>query len=207
MHKNLIFKKEEFQRRVRKTKDMMDKDGMEMLLVMDPAKMNYLTGYDGWSFYVHQGVIVSLEMECPFWFGREQDSNGARITTWMPDDCIYGYPDEYVHSRYTHTMLWVAELLREKGLDKKRFGLEMDGYWFNARMYVMLLEELHQALLMDGTNLVNWIKTVKSPAEIRYMKQAAQICEKVMQIAIEEIDVGVWEKDVRNLSSFRRNFL
>jgi ectoine hydrolase len=195
MRKNLIFSEEEFQRRVRKTKEMMDKGGMEMLLVMDPANMNYLTGYDGWSFYVHQGVIVSLDSPYPFWFGREQDSNGARITSWLPDDGIYGYPDEYVQSRYTHTMRWVADLLREKGLGKKRFGLEMDGYWFNARMYVTLLEELAEAVLMDGTNLVNWIKTVKSPAEVTYIKQAAQICEKVMQTAVNEIDVGVWEKD------------
>jgi len=93
-------------------------------------------------------------------------------------------------------MRWVADLLREKGLEKKRFGLEMDGYWFNARMYVTLLEELPRALLVDGTNLVNWVKTVKSQAEIAYMKQAAQICEQVMQIAVDEIDVGVWEKDV-----------
>ena len=196
MRKHLVFSNEEYEQRVRKTKEMMDKGGMEILLVMDPANMNYLTGYDGWSFYVHQGVIISLDTEEPFWFGREQDSNGARITSWLPDECIYGYPDEYVQSRYTHTMRWVAELLREKGLDKKRFGLEMDGYWFNARMYVTLLEELPQTSLMDGTNLVNWIKTIKSPAEIRYMKQAAKICEKVMKTAIEEIDVGVWEKDV-----------
>jgi len=196
MRNNLIFSEEEYQQRVRKTKEIMDKGGMEMLLVMDPANMNYLTGYDGWSFYVHQGVIVSQDAKCPLWFGREQDSNGARLTSWLPDDCIYGYPDEYVQSRYTHTMRWVADLLREKGLEKKRFGLEMDGYWFNARMYVTLLEELPRALLVDGTNLVNWVKTVKSQAEIAYMKQAAQICEQVMQIAVDEIDVGVWEKDV-----------
>ena len=195
MHRKLIFSVEEYQQRVRKTKEMMDKDGMEMLLVMDPANMNYLTGYDGWSFYVHQGVIVSLDAPYPFWCGREQDANGARLTSWLPDDCIYGYPDEYVQSRYTHTMRWVANLLREKGLEKKRFGMEMDGYWFNARMYVTLLEELPDAVLMDGTNLINWIKTVKSPTEVTYIKQAAQICEKVMQTAVDEIDVGVWEKD------------
>ena len=28
------------------------------------------------------------------------------------------------------------------------------------------------------------------------MRQAACICEQVMQIAIDEIDIGVWEKDV-----------
>ncbi len=196
MRKKLVFSQEEFQQRIRKTKEMMDKRGIEMLLVMDPANMNYLTGYDGWSFYVHQGVIVSLDAKSPLWFGREQDSNGARITSWLPDDLIHGYPDEYVQSRYTHTMRWLAGLLREKELDKKKFGLEMDGYWFNARMYVTLSEELPGAVLLDGTNLVNWVKTVKSQAEINYMRQAAMICERVMQIAIDEIDVGIWEKDV-----------
>ena len=46
MRKKLIFSEEEYQQRVRKTKERMDKSGMEMLLIMDPANMNYLTGYD-----------------------------------------------------------------------------------------------------------------------------------------------------------------
>ena len=196
MKKELIFSKEEYQLRIRKTKEMMDKAGMEMLLVMDPGNMNYLTGYDGWSFYVHQGVIVSLDQEKPFWFGREQDKNGARITSWLTDDKLHGYPDEYVQSRYTHTMIWLADLLGKMGLDKKTLGMEMDGYWFNARMYLTLLEKLPQATPMDGTNLVNWVKSIKSPAEIAYMRQAAQICENVMDTAVKEINVGVWEKDV-----------
>ncbi len=195
MRKSSIFTKEEYQQRIRKTKEVMDKGGMEMLLVTDPANMNYLTGYDGWSFYVHQGVVVCLDVEQPFWFGREQDSNGARITSWLQDDCIYGYPDEYVQSRYTHTMRWLADLLREKGLGKKRFGLEMDGYWFNARMYITLLEELPQALLMDATNLVNWVRLIKSEREIEYMRMASQIVEKVMQTAIDTIADDVREGD------------
>ncbi len=196
MPENTIFAIEEFHRRLHRVKEEMDHVGMEMLLVMDPANMNYLTGYDGWSFYVHQGVIIALDMENPFWFGREQDSNGAKLTSWLPDDCIYGYADEYVQSRYTHTMRWVADFLRDKTLDKKSLGVEMDAYWFNARMYTTLLEELPQIRLMDGTNLTNWIRAIKSPAEIEYMRQAACICEQVMQIAIDEIDIGVWEKDV-----------
>jgi len=174
---------------------------MELLLVVDPANMNYLTGYDGWSFYVHQGVILSLDGEMPLWFGREQDANGARLTTWLPDECIFGYPDEYVQSRYTHTMRYVAQLLREKGLADKRLGLEMDGYWFSARMYLTLQEALTQATLVDATNLVNWVKIVKSDAEIAYMRQASRICEKVMQIAIDGISPGVLEREVAAMVS------
>ena len=192
----MIFSQDEYDRRIRRVKAAMDREGMQVLLVVDPANMNYLTGYDGWSFYVHQGIIVSLDGDAPIWFGRQQDANGARLTTWLPDACIFGYPDEYVQSRYTHTMRYVAGLLRDHGLAEKSLGLEMDAYWFSARMYLTLKEELAGARLMDATNLVNWVKTVKSPVEIDTMRQAARICERVMRVAIDGIEPGVREKDV-----------
>jgi ectoine hydrolase len=195
MQKRRLFSEDEFQQRARNPPEAMDRRGMELLLLVDPANMNYLTGYDGWSFYVHQGVLVSLDETLPVWFGRQQDANGARLTTWLPDTAIMGYPDEYVQSRYTHTMRWVADLLRQKGWDKKRIGLEMDAYWFSARMYLTLREALPDAALVDATNLVNWVRAVKSPAEIEYMRQAARICEKAMQTAVDAIAAGVWEKD------------
>ena len=195
MPSKLIFSRDEYDRRIRRVREAMDHQGMETLLVVDPANMNYLTGYDGWSFYVHQGVILSLDSDAPLWFGRQQDANGARLTTWLPDDRIFGYPDEYVQSRVTHTMRYVAHLLRDQGLAEKRLGLEMDGYWFSARMYLTLQEELPQSVLLDATNLVNWVKTVKSEAEIGYMREAARICERVMQTAVDAIAPGVREKD------------
>jgi Xaa-Pro dipeptidase len=196
MAKQGVFSENEYRQRIRKTREQMDRKGIELLLVNDPANMNYLTGYDGWSFYVHQGAVVCLDAENPLWFGRQQDANGARLTTWLPDEEIFGYPDHFVQSRYTHTMRWVAALLREKGWDRKRFAVEMDGYWFSARMYLTLAEELPQARLLDGTGLVNWIRLVKSPAEIAFMRDAARICETVMQTAVDGIAVGARESDV-----------
>ncbi|MEJ2640637.1 MAG: Xaa-Pro peptidase family protein [Desulfosarcinaceae bacterium] len=195
MQKKMIFPREEYARRIRRTQEMMDRQGIAVLLVVDPANMNYLTGYDGWSFYVHQGVIVSLTSERPIWFGRQQDANGARLTTWLPEACIFGYPDEYVQSRYTHTMRYVAWLLRDQGWSQKSLGVEMDGYWFSARMYLTLAEELPQTTLVDATNLVNWVRIVKSEAEIQAMREAARICETVMQTAIDAIAPDVREKD------------
>jgi len=197
----MIFPMDEYDRRIRRTKEMMDRQGMEVLLVVDPANMNYLTGYDGWSFYVHQGVILSLNADAPLWFGREQDANGARLTTWLPRDNIYGYPDEYVQSRYTHTMCYVAQLLRDRGWAEKRLGLEMDGYWFSAKMYLTLQEQLGRSTLLDATNLVNWVRIVKSEAEITYIRQAARIGERVMQTAIDGIVPGVPEREAAALVS------
>ena len=195
-HAKVVFEQNEYERRLRLVKERMDHSGIEVMLVVDPANMNYLTGYDGWSFYVHQGVIVALDRPEPIWFGRQQDSNGARLTTWLGEESIVGYPDEYVQSRYTHTMVFVANLLRDRGIAERSLGVEMDNYWFSARMLLTLQDELPGTRIMDGHNLVNWVKTIKSPPEIAYMREAAKICTNAMDTAIENIAVGAWEKDV-----------
>nr|MDA3948851.1 Xaa-Pro peptidase family protein [Spirochaeta sp.] len=200
LQRNIIhFPRDEYARRVRKTKQRMDHAGIEVLLVVDPANMNYLTGYDGWSFYVHQGLLISLDRDEPVWFGRQQDSNGAHITTYLAEESVVGYPDEYVQSRYTHTMVFVAEMLRARGWERRTLGVEMDNYWFSARMLLTLQEQLPGCPVRDATNLVNWVKTVKSPAEIAFIRDAAVICKNVMDIAIDNIAVGVPEKDVAGL--------
>jgi ectoine hydrolase len=63
----------------------MDAAGIDLLFVEDPSNMAWLTGYDGWSFYVHQGVLLGMEGD-PVWWGRRQDANGARRTVWMGED-------------------------------------------------------------------------------------------------------------------------
>ncbi len=49
----MAFEKSEYFARIRKTKKSMANQGVDVLLATNPANMNYLTGYDGWSFYVH----------------------------------------------------------------------------------------------------------------------------------------------------------
>ena len=61
-----------------KTRAAMQRAGIDTLVVTDPSNMHWLTGYDGWSFYVHQCVIVPPEGE-PIWYGRGQDANGAKL--------------------------------------------------------------------------------------------------------------------------------
>ena len=48
----------EYADRIARTRAAMAAKGIEVLLVTDPSNMAWLTGYDGWSFYVHQGVII-----------------------------------------------------------------------------------------------------------------------------------------------------
>jgi len=191
----LHFSRSEYQDRLDKTKKRMDRAGLQVLLLSDPANINYLSGYDSWSFYVHQMLVVALEAAEPIWVGRGMDANAARLTTYLQPDSIRPYPDDYVQSPLKHPMEFVAGLLEAEGWAARSIGVEMDAYYFTARCLTELTQALPRARFQDADLLVNWVRIIKSPAEIEYMQQAARIIEKVMARAIETIAPGVRECD------------
>ncbi len=192
---NTPFGIEEFGERLTKAKARMAAAGLDALVVSDPANMNYLTGYDGWSFYVHQCVIVAQGLKQPLWIGRGQDANGAKLTTILPHDNIVGYSDDHVQSTTKHPMQVVARVLRDNGLQAGRIGVEADCYYFTAKALEVLRSELPDARFEDAGVLVNWVRAVKSKQEIALMRQAARIAERIMQTAIDTIGVGVRQCD------------
>src|SRR3546814_4827144 len=97
----------------------MEKAGVDLLIVTDPSNMAWLTGYDGWSFYVHQCVLV-LPDEDPIWYGRGQDANGAKRTVYLAHDRIIGYPDNYVQSTERHPMDFLSAIIGERGWGNRR---------------------------------------------------------------------------------------
>lgn len=186
----------EYKERIRKTKKRMAAEGIDVLLVTNPANMNYLTGYDGWAFYVHQVLAVVLKEEQPIWIGRGMDANGAKVTTWLDHNNIIPYPDDYVQSTVKHPMDFVCDLLSFKRLNNKSIGVEMDTYYFTFLGYERLQLGLPNATLKNSTGLVNHVRIIKSDMEIEYMKRAAKLVELAMQAGIDSIDVGVRECDV-----------
>ena len=168
---------------------------IELLIVTDPSNMAWLSGYDGWSFYVHQCVVLSHDGE-PVWFGRSQDANGAKRTCFMNHDNIIGYPDHYVQSTERHPMDYLCAQLQSRGLDKMRTGVEMDNYWFTAAAFASLQSHLPGASFVDATALVNWQRAVKSERELEYMRTAGKIVAKMHQRIVEKIEPGIRKCDL-----------
>ncbi len=190
-----VFETTEYQIRIRRTKKAMQEKGIDLLIISQPANMNYLTGYDGWSFYVHQVVLVSLTQEEPMWIGRGMDANGARLTSFLSEENIREYADDYVQSLVKHPMHFVSDVIREKGWERANIGVEMDQFYFTHRSYVELEKSLPGAVFKDANALVNWVRVIKSPAEITFIRRAGMIAERVMDAAVGTIDVGVRECD------------
>ncbi|MBP1083837.1 Xaa-Pro dipeptidase [Bacillus capparidis] len=191
----LSFDVAEYKQRIKKTKQRMEEKGIDVLLLTDPANINYLSGYDGWSFYVHQMLVVLLDEEQPFWIGRGQDANAAKVTTWLDENHIIPYTDDFVQSTVKHPMDFVSSILKEIGQHNRAIGIEMDAYYFTAKSFLQLQKGLPNATFTDATSLVNFVRIIKSDREIDFMKKAARIVEKAMQTGIDSIKEGVRECD------------
>ena len=190
-----VFETSEYLERIARVKQRMSEAGIDVLLASHPSSMNYLTGYDGWSYYVHQLVAMSLDAQEPVWIGREMDAVGARLTTFIGDDRIRPYTDDYVDATDRHCMHHVAEVLADLGWDEDVIGVEMDAWYFTARAYVELTEKLPKANLVDAWPMVNWARIVKSDAELEMMRAAGKIVSRAMQVAVEVIEPGTRECD------------
>ncbi|MBJ6372079.1 M24 family metallopeptidase [Sedimentitalea arenosa] len=192
---DLPFDMAEYGSRLFRTRAAMVDRGLDALFVTDPSNQAWLTGYDGWSFYVHQGVIV-LPHADPIWWGRNQDTQGALRTVWMAPDRVAGYADGFVQSPDRHPMQDLAGLLGDLGLSIAHIGVEMDNYYFSAKAMDTLRESVPQVRWVDATGLVNWRRAVKSEAEIGFMRKAARISEKIVDGLVERVEPGVPKNEI-----------
>ena len=191
----MSFTDQEYKTRLNNVKKSMQDKGIDLLISHDTANMYYLTGYDAWSFYYAQCVLVHVDLDQPLCFVRAQDAGGAYIKTYLKKENIIVYDENYIHKWPKHPYDYLVEVIKEKKWDKLSIGLEMDTHYFTAFCYEKIKHGLPNANIKDSNRLVNWVRLVKSDAEIKYMKSAALITEKAMHTAMTVIDRGVRQCD------------
>ncbi len=186
----LNFTLDEYAARLDKVRAAMSAKNIDCLVVVDPSNMAWLTGYDGWSFYTHQCVVVQHDHE-PVWWGRGIDAPGAVRTTYLDEDNILKYPDHFVQSDVCHPMDHLSEVLGEMKLDRGSIGVEMENFYFSAAAFQSLQKHLPNATLVDATALVNWQRIIKSEQELAYMRSAARIVEAMHAHIYDIIEPGL----------------
>ena len=158
--------------------------------------MSWLTGFDGWSFYTPQAVVVHLDEGWPIWFGRAQDAKSAHMTTDLPGTNIIGFSEHLVHHATGHPFDELCDLIVARGWGAARIGVDFDAHYYTARAHQHLVNGLPNAKLSDNRELVNWARLVKSPAELAYMREAGRIVSDTMRHALSKLAPGVRQYEV-----------
>lgn len=201
---DLPFAVEEYTGRLRRVRAAASAVGIELLVVTDPKNLCYLTGYDSYSHYVPQALLVPVDDVPPVLVLRAQDVPGGRYRTWLPPDAVVGYPEDCVFGLGErsdgkkggrHPFAVVADVVAERGWGAGRLGAELDGT-LTPRELDLLRAGLPRAGLVAGDGIVERVRTVKSPAEVAVMREAAAIGDHAMRVAQEAIVPGAREADV-----------
>lgn len=187
-----VFPVKEFEGRIHRVREELVRRELDGILVSDPANMYYLTGYNAWSFYTPQALYLPLNGE-PVLIMREMDGLGAHRTASLGAEQVIAYPERFVHRPDEHPFTHVAGELTSRGLigGAQRIAYEGDAHFFSVRAFQAFTEACPAAEFIESRELVNWVRVVKSEAEIALMRQAGRIASGAMRAGIDALAAGV----------------
>ena len=93
---------------------MMRDRVLDAIIIGDPSNVNWLCGYDAWSFYTPQMMLFDLD-QGPFWMRCEMDAGVARSTTYLKAGQIIPYPETLVQRPNTYPEVFLADSMEKAG--------------------------------------------------------------------------------------------
>lgn len=162
--------------------------GLDGLLVFRQESMYYLTGYDTFGYVFFQCLYMGADGESLTLLTRTPDVRQAEHTSVIEDIRVW-YDAEGVDPARD-----LKEILEERGCRGKRLGIETDAYGltgYNLKRVEAALSGFCE--LVEASDLVTALRMVKSPAEIEYVREAAQLADLGLDRAVEVAAPGVFE--------------
>lgn len=164
--------------------------GLDGLLMFRQESMYYLTGYDTFGYCFFQCLYMGADGTLTL-LTRAPDLRQAQNTSMIKDIRIWvDAPDANPSDE-------LRDILNEHGCKRKRLGVEYDSYGLTARNGKRLEAALDGfCALADASEIVTRLRVVKSEAEIKYARRAAELADDALDAAIATAAPGVSEADV-----------
>lgn len=180
----LPFTLDEYSERLRKVRARMERAGLDVLLVYWPENIYYLTGYDSLGYFSYQAFVLPQDGE-PFSVVRRLERQNVIDGTWLSECEVYQDGEDPVAR--------TIAALEARGLLGKRIGAEIDGYFLSPVSYKKIAAAVD---LLDGSQIVNQVRLVKSRREVAYIRAACRAMEAGARAGIAEMKPGRTENDV-----------
>jgi Xaa-Pro dipeptidase len=183
----LHFTPEEMASRVRGACATLADAGLDALLCFKQETMYWLTGYDTFGFCFFQSLVLRADGDMAL-LTRSADLRQAQLTSTLSDIRIW------VDRDGADPALQLRDLLGAKGLRGKRLGVEYETHGLTAANGKRLEAALDGfASLTDASLLVSRLRLVKSPAELTYIRRAAELADAALDAAVAHTAPGADE--------------
>ena len=183
----LHFSEEELNQRRQRTCALMIEQDLDGLLIFRQESMFYLTGYDTFGYVFFQCLYLGADGAMTL-LTRAPDLRQARHTSVIEDIRVW------VDGPDVSPAMELKGILEGHGLKGKRLGVEWESYGLTARNGQRLSAALEGfCALEDASELVSRLRVIKSPAEIAYVRRAAELADDALDAAIELAEPGAFE--------------
>lgn len=184
----LHFTREEFADRLKRLRAKMEERGLDAMLLFAPESHFWTTGYDTFGYCFFQCLVIDHEEVL---LTRSADLRQAQLTSTITDIRIW---KDGADADPTADL---KALLAERGLQGKKLGFEDDTAGLTAKRGRELAEKMDGfATLIPASDIVEKLRLVKSPAEIEYVRKAAEIGDACYLKALDVIAPGVSEGEI-----------
>jgi len=174
-----------FERKLKRLKELADKQEIDGFFVVSEPNMRYFTGFSALAIERLAGLVVPVNGEEPVLVVPKLEEEKALKFSFFKD--IRSYSDAENPAEL------LGKVLRELKLTKGKLGIEGS---LPFKFYKMLKDVAPSLEVVDTSDVFQKLRSKKSVEEIRLMKKAACIVVKGIKAGIESIKVGTTELKV-----------
>ena len=184
------FEISEFEKRHLRVRSEMEKSGIDLLLVFAPANINYLIGTPSKGYQEFQVLFFPLQSDKLTILTRLPDSPHLKAESLADEVIGWGgrEPEDPINV--------MKRIMIEKNYTGLKIGIEVPYYYLHPYDYKKIIDLIGSSLVKDTTDLIGSIRLIKSPAELEYVKKAAQILDQSIETGFKSIKDGKTERQV-----------
>jgi Xaa-Pro dipeptidase len=186
----LHFNRAEYDRRIQAVTAALAAEGLDGLLMFQQESMYYLTGYDTFGFCFFQCLYLGADGKLAL-LTRSADLRQAQHTSIIEDIRIW------TDQAGAKPAIQLRDMLESLGAKGKRLGIENQSYGLthlNGKQVDAALDGFVK--LTDASDLVNMIRVVKSPAELKFVRKAGELGDAALKAAIRKTKPGADEGEI-----------
>ena len=197
----LAFSLEEFRHRLERIRARMDGDGIDVLWLMAPESLYYVSGYKCIWYQAQgpkqwpatSGIAIHKDRDDFILFDTPSEAIMCRFVTCAKDTRIFP-----LGGRRDGISFIIDELKAQGWMTSGTVGLEFHSYRPNPAISKRFRDAFESTgmSVTDGSDILRDVRWVKSEAEIACIEKAAVITDIGLQAAQNAIRPGVTELDV-----------
>ena len=186
----LHFEPQEFEARKSRVLEEMERRRLSALLLFAPESHYWLTGYDTFGYCFFQCLVLTRAGEFTL-LTRSADLRQAQHTSLIEEIVVWA--DRADATPATE----LRDHLDQAGMLGARIGVEYDTHGLTAANGRALDAALGSfATIEDASDLIPALRVVKSPAELPYVRRAAELADDALDAGLKLIGAGADEANI-----------